>query len=390
MRKSYRIITFICTLFVLIFFTFSVRGSNILAGIYHTDAYFPSLTGKRVAIVANHTSIIGNTHLVDTLLSKGIRVVKIFSPEHGFRGIAEAGENIRNETDKRTGLKIISLYGKHYKPTSSDLHDIDIMLFDIQDVGVRCYTYLSTLHYVMEACAENNISLIVLDRPNPNGFYIDGPVLETKYRSFVGLHPVPLVYGMTIGEYALMINGESWLRNGIRCNLQVITCTNYSHSQKVSLNVRPSPNLWNMQSIYLYPSLTLFEGTSISVGRGTELPFCCFGHPLLDTGNFLFTPKAANRNNAIPYVDTVCRGFNLLNYTLPDTGNLFTLKWLIMAYQHFPLKNKFFNSFFYNLSGTETLRKQIEAGLSETEIRKSWQQNLDSFKKIRKKYLLYP
>ncbi len=370
-------------------FTVSFSYSQILPGAYAISRYLPVLKDKKVGVVANHSSVVEHTHLIDTLLKSGIRVIRIFSPEHGFRGNAEAGQKVKNEKDPKTGIPIISLYGKHYKPTASDLSQIDIVIFDIQDVGVRFYTYLSTLHYVMEACAENNIPLIVLDRPNPNGFYIDGPVLDLKFKSFVGLHPVPVVYGMTIGEYALMINGEKWLKNQLSCNLTVIPCTNYKHSEKVNLTIPPSPNLQNMQAIYLYPSLALFEGTVISVGRGTDKPFMCFGHPKLDTGNFFFKPKSNHISISPLYVDTLCRGFDLSHYNWNDSTTYFSLKWVMIAYQYFPEKNKFFNRFFYNLSGNYALRNQIEMGISEDSIRQSWQTDLIKFKEIRKKYLLY-
>ncbi|MGC8803588.1 MAG: exo-beta-N-acetylmuramidase NamZ family protein, partial [Bacteroidales bacterium] len=367
-----------------------VYGQTPQPGAYDTKSYFPLLTGKRIGIVANHSSTIQQVHLVDTLLASGFKVSKIFCPEHGFRGQAEAGEHVSNEFDTRTGLPIISLYGRHYKPTPADLKGIDLMIFDLQDVGVRCYTYLSTLHYVMEACAENRIPLILLDRPNPNGFYIDGPVLELRYRSFVGMHPVPLVYGMTIGEYAKMVNGEGWLKKGLQCQLSVIPCKGYRHSAKVSLDIAPSPNLRSMQAIYLYPSLVLFEGTSISVGRGTASPFTCFGHPALDSGDYRFVPLKNIGMLAPPYADSVCIGFNLEHYNFPDTGSYLTLQWIILAYKHFHNKDKFFNRFFNYLAGTDRLKKQIEQGMPEAKIRQSWQNDIENFKVLRSKYLLYP
>ncbi len=377
-------------LIILFISTSWCKAQEIIPGSYSTDVYFPLLKNKRVAIVANHTSLIKATHLVDTLLSSGINVKKIFSPEHGFRGIAEAGEKVKNEKDYRTGLPIISLYGKHFKPTTSDLHGIDIVLFDIQDVGVRCYTYLSTLHYVMEACAENNIPIIILDRPNPNGFYIDGPVLEKRFKSFVGLHPVPLVYGMTIGEYARMINGEGWLRNSVLCDLTVIPCQGYRHSFKYIPEIPPSPNLRNIKAIYLYPSLVMFEGTVISVGRGTEQPFTCYGHPELTKGDFLFTPRKTGNQDPL-YRDTLCIGFNLANYNFPqNTQSYFTLKWLKEAYESYHNKKNFFNRFFNYLVGNEILKKQIEQNLSEEEIRETWEGDIKKFTEIRAKYLLYP
>jgi uncharacterized protein YbbC (DUF1343 family) len=368
----------------------SVSASTIISGSEKTDEYFALLKNKRVAIVANQTSLIGKTHLLDSLISAKIQVKKIFCPEHGFRGNADAGERVTNTVDAKTGLKIISLYGRNYKPKSSDLSDVDILLFDIQDVGVRFYTYLSTLHYVMEACAENGKQLIVLDRPNPNGFYVDGPVLDLKYKSFVGLHPVPLVYGMTIGEYALMINGEKWLKNRAHCDLTVIQCQNYTHQSKYKLPVRPSPNLPNELSVYLYPSLGLFEGTAISVGRGTEFPFQVFGHPDLANSPFTFTPQKNRASEDPLYKGQICHGEDLRNVKLDTDSSLFSLRWLIYAYQRFPDKENFFNPFFKNLAGSVILKDQIKQGLPEAEIRKSWAQELTRFKLIRVKYLLYP
>jgi uncharacterized protein YbbC (DUF1343 family) len=364
------------------------QETHPLPAAYSTQLYFPILKGKKVALVGNQTSVIGKVHLLDTLLSCGINVREIFCPEHGFRGNVDAGESVKNSTDAKTGIKIISLYGKHYKPKRSDLSEIDVVVFDIQDVGVRFYTYLSTLNYVMEACAENNKPLIILDRPNPNGFYIDGPVLEMKYKSFVGLHPIPLVYGMTIGEYALMLNGEHWLKNGETCNLKVIPCINYTHACKYEPVQRPSPNLPNLQSIYLYPSLAFFEGTSINVGRGTKFPFQVFGHPKLEKCKFSYMPES---NSISPYPmhkDTLCYGLDLCHYTFPDS-DYFTLKWLIFAYHNFPKDENFFNNYFYYLSGSSELIKQIKLGESEAEIKESWKKDIDNFKIIRSKYLIY-
>jgi uncharacterized protein YbbC (DUF1343 family) len=353
-----------------------------------TGAYFPKLLNKKIALVANQASRIGNVHLLDTLLKSGINVRKIFCPEHGFRGNVSAGERVKNTTDPSTGIRIISLYGKHYKPKPSELLDVDIVLFDIQDVGVRFYTYLSTLNYVMEACAENGKKMILLDRPNPNGFYIDGPVLNLKYKSFAGLHPIPIVYGMTIGEYALMINGEKWLANGTHCDLEVIQCKNYSHQSKYELPVNPSPNLPNMKAVYLYPSLALFEGTCINVGRGTGFPFQVFGNPELKRCSFTYTPKTMTAAKEPLHKDTLCYGIDLRNYSFTGS-NYFTLKWLVLAYNNFPVKDSFFNNYFFNLSGKKELIDQIKEGLSEEEIRKSWQQDIEKFKVIREKYLLY-
>ncbi len=369
------------------------QQEKLLVGADQTDQYLPLISHDKVGVVANHSSIIGTTHLVDSLLTLKIKVKKIFCPEHGFRGDGDAGEFIRNYADKKTGLPVISLYGSHKKPTVKDLKGIDIMIFDMQDVGVRCYTYISTMHYVMEACAEQGITLIILDRPNPNGFYVDGPVLDTAYRSFVGLHPVPLVHGMTIGEYAQMINGEKWLKNGIQCNIKVIPCKNYSHDMIYTLPVRPSPNLPNQTAVLLYPSIGFFEGTCISIGRGTDFPFQIFGHPSLPDIGFSFTPiEKIGASKNPPYKNEKCYGYDLREYSVKyfkDNPRI-NLEWLIFAYKMFKDKEKFFNSYFVNLSGTPKLKKQIEQGFDAEMIEESWKKPLDSFKTIRKKYLLYP
>ena len=369
------------------------QQEKLLVGADQTDQYLPLISHGKVGVVANHSSIIGKTHLVDSLLTLKIKVKKIFCPEHGFRGDGDAGEFIRNYADKKTGLPVISLYGSHKKPTAKDLKGIDVMIFDMQDVGVRCYTYISTMHYVMEACAEQGITLIILDRPNPNGFYVDGPVLDTAYRSFVGLHPVPLVHGMTIGEYAQMINGEKWLRNGIQCSIKVIPCKNYSHDMIYTLPVRPSPNLPNQTAVLLYPSIGFFEGTCISIGRGTDFPFQIFGHPSLPDIGFSFTPvEKVGASKNPPYKNEKCYGYDLREYSVKyfkDNPRI-NLEWLIFAYKMFKDKDKFFNSYFVNLSGTPKLKKQIEQGFDAEMIEESWKKPLDSFKTIRKKYLLYP
>jgi len=364
---------------------------DLKIGSYRTSEYLPLLKGKSVAVVANQSSFIKNTHLVDSLLSLKISIKKVFGPEHGFRGIVDAGEKVKSEKDAKTGLNIISLYGKNKKPSAEQLKDVDIVIFDIQDVGVRFYTYLSTLHYVMEACAENNKQLIILDRPNPNGYFIDGPVLETNYKSFLGLHPVPLVYGLTIGEYAQMINGEGWLKDGIKCNLKIITIENYTHNDFYELALKPSPNLPNMSSVYLYPSLGLFEGTVVSVGRGTDLPFQVIGHPTLEKWNYTFTPSPKTGATEPKYNGQLCKGYNL-----SDFGNDFIknykqvyLFWLIGIYQNTPDKTTFFDQNFNYHAGNATLQQQIKEGKSEAEIRKTWQADLNKFKTIRKKYLLY-
>lgn len=353
--------------------------------------YLPLINERAVAVVANQTSMLGNTHLIDTLISMKINIKKIFAPEHGFREMADAGKQIENSIDKKTGLPIISIYGNKYKPTLEDLKGIEVIIFDIQDVGVRFYTYISTMHYIMEACAENNIKFIVLDRPNPNGFYIDGPVLDKKFQSFVGLHPVPLVHGLTIGEYASMINGEGWLNNNIKCDLTVIKCKNYTHQSLYKLPQKPSPNLPNMRAVYLYPSLGLFEGTDISVGRGTDSPFQVVGHPSYKKFDFTFTPQSKQGATEPLHKSRICHGFDLTKINEQDlvVESEIMLNWVMVFYQNAKNKKKFFNSFFDNLAGTDKLRHQIEEGLLEKEMRASWQDDINKYKTVRKKYLLY-
>lgn len=372
--------------------------NDIKVGADRTEIYLPLLMGKSVAVVANQSSTIKKTHLVDTLLSLGVKIKKVFCPEHGFRGVVDAGAKVKTYKDNKTGLPIISLYGKNKKPTPENFKDIDIVIFDIQDVGVRFYTYLSTLHYVMEACAENNKPLIVLDRPNPNGYYIDGPMMDEKYKSFLGLDNVPIVYGMTIGEYAQMLNGEGWLKGGLTCDLKVITLDGYSHSDFYELPIRPSPNLPNMSSVYLYPSLGLFEGTMLSVGRGTDLPFQVIGHPTLQNPNskgkkpnYKFTPKPKPSALDPKYNGQVCYGYNLAEFGTEYLKNIkkIYLFWLIGTYQNTPDKTTFFEENFNYHVGNATLQQQIKDGVSEEEIRKSWKPGIDKFKVIRKKYLLY-
>ncbi len=357
-----------------------------------TDAYLPLIKGKKVAVTGNNTTVIGKTHLVDSLLKLDVNIVKVFCPEHGFRGQAEAGEQVDNAIDATSGLPIVSLYGSHKKPLPADLKGIDIMLFDIQDVGVRFFTYISTLHYMMEACAEQGIPVLILDRPNPNGHYIDGPILLPEHKSFVGMHPVPIVHGMTIGEYAQMINGEGWLKNSIKCKLTVISCKNYTHQSRYTLPVNPSPNLQTMKAIYLYSSICLFEGTPFSLGRGTDFPFMVFGHPKMQQCNFHFTPRSISGvSSNPPLLGLDCCGVDLRMLNDDDLANRtqIDLSWLLFAYRNFPEKDKFFIPFFDTLAGTTTLRKQIASGASEQEIRKSWEKGLSEYRQMSKKYLIY-
>ena len=366
--------------------------SQVRTGAECTGKYFPLLKNKSIGVVANPASLVGKRNLVDTLLAAGISVSKIFCPEHGFRNFEEAGQSLKNGQDSLTGLPIISLYGKKKKPEPADLKSIDLVLFDLQDVGVRFFTYTSTLAYVMEACAENNVPLIVLDRPDPNGFYIDGPVLQPDCASFVGLFPVPVVYGMTIGEFAKMVNEEGWLKNGVICDLEVIPLQNYDHTTRYKLPVNPSPNLQNMNAVYLYPSLCLFEGTIVSVGRGTDFPFQAYGHPAYPQSGFSFLPmpvKGASLNP--PYKGEKCFGVDLRKRDkemTADNGKL-NLSWLTDAFHQMKNDPKFFTDFFDLLAGNHELRSQIINGVPENEIRMSWVPELDVFKKIRKKYLIY-
>jgi len=369
-----------------------ISEKKIESGAQRTDLYFPLIESKTIALVCNHTSVIGDKHLADSLFSAGFKILTIFSPEHGFRGEAEAGAEITDGIDDRTGAKIISLYGKKKKPLPADLAGIEIIVFDIQDVGVRFYTYISTLSLVMEAAAGAGIPVIVLDRPNPNGFYIDGPVLDTNFRSFVGMHPVPVVYGMTIGEYAQMINGERWIGQN-KCNLTVIPMKGYDHSMLVQLESKPSPNLPDWHSIYLYPSLCLFEGTFISVGRGTELPFQVIGHPAYLIGSYMFTPKSIpGVADHPPYEDMTCFGLRLTDFAddYSKHPNHFNLYWLKSMKETFRDSTDFFNAYFDKLAGNEQLRNDILAGSSEEEIRMKWEPGLTEFRQTRKKYLLYP
>ncbi|MBL7928236.1 MAG: DUF1343 domain-containing protein [Bacteroidia bacterium] len=375
-----------------IIFHESLKQQTVITGAEQTGKYFPLIEGKTIAVVCNQTSIIGQSHLIDTLLAMGMKLKCVFAPEHGFRGEAGAGETIKDAKDKRTGLPVVSLYGNKKKPTAQDLAGVQTVIFDIQDVGARFYTYISTMTYVMEACAEHKIQLLILDRPNPNGHYVDGPVLKKGFESFVGLHPVPIVHGMTVGEYAHMLNGEGWLSNKLQCNLKVITCRNYDHQTEYNLPVRPSPNLPNMSSIYLYPSLCLFEGTPLSIGRGTEFPFQVVGFPGFKDGDLEFTPVTIDgvvKNP--PYENRKCKGIDLRAFGEEYMKNFrgIYLYWLTGLYEAFPDKEKFFTPFFNKLAGTDELMKQIKNKMPEEDIRQSWQKELSQFKKIRSKYLLY-
>lgn len=377
---------------VLLMLPFFGQAANVITGAEQTSLYLPVLKGKKVALVVNQTSKIGNTHLVDSLLKLGVDIQCIFAPEHGFRGNVSAGTTVSNGKDDKTGIKIISLYGSHKKPTHDDLKDIQTVVFDIQDVGVRYYTYISTMHYVMETCAELKIPFMVLDRPNPNGHFIDGPILDTTYRSFVGMHQIPLVHGCTVGELAGMINGEGWLNKKMRCDLSVITCKNYTHNTEYVLPVRPSPNLQTQSSIYLYASLGLFEGTTISMGQGTDKPYQCFGSPATDWGNFSFTPVSIKGVAEKPKsLGIPCTGFDLTDYGYQKARSEaeINLNWLIISYRLSKNKGQFFNDFFDKLAGTSQLKKQILEGKSALEIKQSWQSGLDKYRVMQRPYLLY-
>jgi uncharacterized protein YbbC (DUF1343 family) len=362
---------------------------EIKTGADNFEKYIPLLKGKKVGIVTNQTGVLSNkTHLVDFLLDQKINVQTIFAPEHGFRGTADAGELVVDGKDAKTGISIISLYGDNKKPKPAQLGGINVMVFDLQDVGARFYTYISSLHYVMEACAENGIPLIILDRPNPNGAIIDGPLLEKEFTSFVGMHPIPLLHGMTIGEYGKMINGQNWLKNTAQCKLTVIPCINYNRKTEYNIPIKPSPNLPNDQSINLYASLCFFEGTNVSVGRGTEKQFQIYGSPFLSSKiyDYRFTPKPNFGAKEPMHNGKECFGEDLTTY--PKLHKL-ELKWLIKAYQNTTDKTNFFNAFFTKLAGTKKLQIQIEKGVSENKIRESWEKDLTSFKKMRTKYLIY-
>ncbi len=368
---------------------------NPVPGAHRTDAYLDLIRGKKIGCVVNQSSLVGRTHLVDTLLRRGVDVKVIFSPEHGFRGTADAGQEIAESIDSSTGIPVISLYGDHRKPTPEDLAGLEVILFDLQDVGVRCYTYISTLHLVMEACAENHIPFIVLDRPNPNGYYIDGPMLRPEFRSFVGMDAIPLVYGMTIGELAQMINGEGWLNGGIKCHLTVIPCIHYDHNMTCTLSVPPSPNLPNLRAILLYPSLCLFEGTQVSVGRGTKMQFQIIGHPAYLPGSTVFTPESMPGAVNPPYEGMPVNGTSLRHLS---TAEIFSWKklnlfWLLNYYQVLQPQGKFFTTqmtAFDRHAGSSALRVQLGQNLTEQQIRASWQADIEAFRARRSHYLLYP
>lgn len=385
-------------------------GPSVITGADRLETYLPLLKGKSVAIFANQTSLVGKTHLVDTLLKRGLKIVKIFGPEHGFRGDADAGEHVGDVTDKKTGIPVISLYGKHRKPTEEDMAGVDVLIFDIQDVGVRFYTFISSLEYYLEAALENHKPLLILDRPNPNGFYVDGPVLDKKFKSFIGMQPIPIVYGMTIGEYALMLAGENLLSakaNAINTynvstqpsadtpfHVTVIKCKNYDHNTRYSIPVNPSPNLKTMQGIYLYPSTCFFEGTVLSEGRGTDAPFQIFGHPSLPKNLYAFTPKPNEGAKSSKCFNQLCYGWYISGSNeavLKQLNSKIQLKYLLDAYKLFPNKDSFFlpNNFINLLAGNDQLKQQLINGKTENEIRQSWEPALSNFKATRKKYLLY-
>lgn len=370
----------------------------IKVGAERLNAYLPLIKGKKVALMVNQTSVIHHTHLVDTLLQLGVSVQKIFAPEHGFRGTADAGEKLEDGKDSKTGLPVISLYGKKKKPSTEDLAEIELVIFDIQDVGARFYTYISSMHYLMEACAEHNLPLLILDRPNPNGHYVDGPVLQSGFESFVGLHPVPVVHGMTVGEYAQMINGEGWLKNSVQCSLEVIICENYDHQTFYELPIKPSPNLPNIRSIYLYPSLCFLEGTNVSVGRGTRKQFQLYGHPAFrqmgEQMPYRFIPEPMPGAKYPKLEGKTCYGEDLSALPIPilRKQKKLDLGYLLKAYQAFPERENFFleNLFFDKLAGTDQLRIAILAGKDEAAIRQSWKEDLLAFESLRQPYLLYP
>lgn len=372
--------------FILVSCNAQKPDTELQVGAARIGEYLPFLQGKRVAMVVNQTSEVNGIHLVDTLISSGVNIVKVMAPEHGFRGEAPDGQRIDDSRDARTGLPIISIYGKNKKPTAEMLQDVDVLIFDIQDVGVRFYTFISTMHYVMEAAAENKKKVIVLDRPNPNGMYIDGPVKDDNIKSFVGMHPIPVVHGLTVGELATIINGEGWLANGVKADLTVVGMKGWDHTSEYALPIKPSPNLPNDNSIALYPTLGLFEGTVVSVGRGTDHPFEQIGHPLYSKGAVMFTPEPNAGSKYPPLEGELCKGYAFYNAESPRG---FTLKWIIDFYQDLAPQTEFFNDYLTLLIGSKELKKQIEMGLTEEQIKATWQPRLNEYKAMRKKYLLY-
>ncbi len=375
--------------------------NNIITGAEQTEKYLPYLKGKRVGILANPTTIIGKIHLVDSLQARGVNIVKVFGPEHGFRGNASAGVKVNDETDAASGIPVVSLYGAKSKPSKTDLENVDIMIFDVQDVGCRFYTYINVLARVMEACAENGKELLILDRPNPNGYFVDGPVLDMTLKSGIGMFPIPVTHGLTIAEFARMVNGQGWLANKIQCKLKIITVANYNHSMFYELPVKPSPNLNTQQSIMLYPSTCLFEGVYVNHGRGTNFPFTVLGSPdLKGKYDFSFTPTSIKGMSETPiFINQVCYGIDLRKYDIQELikKKQINLQWMMEIYKNFPDKEKFFDysqskemGNIDKLSGSKLFKEQIMAGKSEAEIRKSWEPGLAQYKTMRKKYLLYP
>ena len=367
------------------------QADSVIPGAERMEEYLPLLKGKKTGILTNHTGRIGNTHLVDTLLARGVDVQAVFAPEHGFRGDADAGETVRGYRDPRTGISVVSIYGAHKKPKQEEIRKLDVVLFDIQDVGLRFYTYLSSMHYMMEACAEAGVPMIVLDRPNPNGMYVDGPVLDMTLRSFVGMHPIPVVHGMTLGELARMIHGEGWLEGALRCDLHVIPCVNYTRRTRYVLPERPSPNLPNMRSIYLYPSLCPFEGSVVSLGRGTDFPFQVYGHPKLPDNGFSFMPQAGPGALNPPWKGQRCYGRDLRTDPSDEAviSNGLDLSYLISAYRMLGMGEQFFNPMFDKLLGVRYVRQMIVAGESAGSIKARWRGDVERFKESRRAYLLY-
>jgi len=368
-----------------------LEAPPVIVGAKRTYEYYPLLEGKRVAVMSNHTGMVGDEHLVDMLVRDGINLVAIFSPEHGFRGTADAGEHVASSIDERTGVRIISLYdGRSGRPRAEYMDLFDVILIDIQDVGLRFYTYYITMVRIMEACAEHGKKMIVLDRPNPNGHFVDGPILDMRFRSGVGWLPIPVVHGMTLGEIALMTNGEGWLPGGLTCELTVIKCLNYTRQTKYRLPVPPSPNLPNMRSIYLYPSICLFEGTVMSLGRGTDFPFQVYGHPDYTGSDFSFTPRSVSGARNPPLLNRLCYGVDLRNIPYEEIWKKgLDLSYIIDAYNNLNIGNRFFTSFFELLIGVDYVRQMIIAGNSADEIRAMWKDDVEKFKRQRQPYLIY-